>query len=139
MNVILKFVFKKRTKYIFERKAHQKYTKKTQFCMQQLHFLIKQRQTRASRGPITHPLKYRDFRWGKKYQEKGSLGKITVSHEGIFWRQNTKKLGVFSQGWVSKIVLKLLHLGKICHPQNRVNRALHNALTNLGIWKLNPQ
>ena len=53
MSAILKFDFQKREQLCFSEVNYLNYTKKTQFCMWQL-----QGETRASHGPIPHPLIY---------------------------------------------------------------------------------
>ena len=55
MSAILKFDFQKREQLRFSEVNYLNYTKKTQFCMWQLHF-PKQGETRTSHGPIPHPL-----------------------------------------------------------------------------------
>ena len=56
MSTILKFDFQKRKQFRFSEVNYLNYTKKTQFCMRQLHFSLKQRETRTSHGSIPHPL-----------------------------------------------------------------------------------
>ena len=56
MSAILKFDFQKREQLRFSEVNYLNYTKTTQFCMWQLHFPLKQGETRTSHGPIPHPL-----------------------------------------------------------------------------------
>ena len=51
-------IFKKEKNYVFPEVNDLNFTKKTQFCMRQLHFNLKQGETRISSGPIPHPLKH---------------------------------------------------------------------------------
>ena len=62
MSAILKFDFKKRKKLRFSEVNDFNFTKKTQFCMRQLHFNLKQGETRTSSGLIPHPLKHESIR-----------------------------------------------------------------------------
>ena len=57
MSAILKLDFQKREQLRFSEVNYLNYTKKTQFCMWQLYFFLKQGETRTSPGPIPHPLK----------------------------------------------------------------------------------
>ena len=56
MSAILKFDFQKGEQLRFSEVNYLNYKKKTQFCMWQLHFPLKQGETRTSHGPILHPL-----------------------------------------------------------------------------------
>ena len=56
MSAILKFDFQKREQLRFSEVNYLNYTKKTQFCMWQLHFPQNKGETRTSHGHIPHPL-----------------------------------------------------------------------------------
>ena len=57
MSTILNFDFQKREHLRFSEVNYVNYTKKTQFCMWQLHS-VKQWETKTSHGPIPHPLTF---------------------------------------------------------------------------------
>ena len=57
MSAILKFNFQKREQLSFSEVNYLNCTKKTQFCMWQLHFPQNKGTARTSHGPIPHPLR----------------------------------------------------------------------------------